>query len=144
VAGGGEQLTLRVAAGNASYTNFGNALDEFVDKSERLSEHCRDIGRDFDEIVRSSNFNVVCEETESAVADRLQWMREHFGELLSRERVERTLLNFSQFSGTPEQLIEKFRPWSKAGLGYGIFYFAEAAYDHSGFQRFKAEVLPNL
>ena len=144
VAGGGEQLTLRVAAENASYTNFGNTLDEFIEKSARLAEHCRDAGRDFDHIVRSSNFNVICEATESAVADRKNWMREHFGEFLGRERLERTMLNFSEFSGTPEQLIEKLRPWREAGLEYGIFYFSEAAYDHSGFERFAKEVLPNL
>jgi alkanesulfonate monooxygenase SsuD/methylene tetrahydromethanopterin reductase-like flavin-dependent oxidoreductase (luciferase family) len=54
------------------------------------------------------------------------------------------MLNFSEFSGTPEQLIEKLRPWRDAGLGYGIFYFSEAAYDHSGFERLATEVLPNL
>ena len=62
VAGGGPELTLRIAAEHASYTNFGDVLDQFVDKSAILADHCRDLGRDFDEIVRSSNFNVVCAE----------------------------------------------------------------------------------
>ena len=144
VAGGCEQLTLRVAARRAAYTNFGNTLEEFVEKSDRLADHCREIGRDFGEIVRSSNFNIVCEETESSVADRQRWMREHFSDFMDEERLDRTMQNYAEFSGTPEQLVEKLRPWRGAGLGYGIFYFADAAYDHAGFERFAAEVLPEL
>ena len=34
-------------------------------------QHCRDVGRDFDEITRSGNYNVVIGETEPDVQDRL-------------------------------------------------------------------------
>ena len=64
VAGGGEKVTLRIAAEYADYTNFGPALAEFVAKSAILQEHCKDVGRDFGSIVRSANFNVVIGETE--------------------------------------------------------------------------------
>lgn len=144
IAGGGEQLTLRVAAGSAQYTNFGNTLEEFVQKASVLREHCADLGRDFADITLSSNFNVICAPTEAAVADRVAWMREHFSTHLDSARVERSLGNFSEFSGTPEQLVNKLRPWVEAGLGYGIFYFAEAAYDRSGFELFASEVVPRL
>ena len=144
IAGGGEQLTLRVAAEHASYTNFGNDLEEFIDKSAKLSQHCRDIGRNYEEIVRSSDFNILCAPTEDAVEERINWMRSHFASELPPARVERTLRNFADFSGTPEQLIEKLQPWVNAGLEYGIFYFAEAAYDHEGFELFARDVVPNL
>ena len=45
---------------------------------------------------------------------------------------------------TPEQLIEKLKPWVDAGLGYMICYFQESAYDRSGLERFAREVLPEL
>jgi alkanesulfonate monooxygenase SsuD/methylene tetrahydromethanopterin reductase-like flavin-dependent oxidoreductase (luciferase family) len=144
VAGGGEKLTLRVAAGNAAYTNFGNSLAEFKQKSDLLAEHCREARRDFEEIVRSSNFNIICEESEAAVADRLAWMRNHLSTYLSGDRLERTLSNFADFSGTPEQLVEKLAPWRDAGMGYLIAYFAEAAYDRAGLERFAREVIPAL
>ena len=67
VAGGGEQLTLRVAARYAQYTNFGANLEEFNHKSDVLRGHCEDIGRDFGEITRSKNFNVICAATEAEV-----------------------------------------------------------------------------
>jgi F420-dependent oxidoreductase-like protein len=144
IAGGGEQLTLRIAAEHAAYTNFGDHLEEFIAKSEKLAEHCREVGRDPDEIVRSSDFNIVCAATETDVAERQRWLRDHYSELLPPERVERTLRNYQAFSGTPEQLIDILRPWVEAGLDYGIFYFADAAYDQIGFELFAKEVVPNL
>ncbi len=144
IAGGGEQLTLRIAAEHAAYTNFGDALDQFVSKSAILADHCRDLGRDFDQIVRSSNFNLVCGATEADVADRMAWIEAHYAPFLSSERLARAMRNFSHFSGTPDQLVEKLRPWREAGMGYGIFFFAEAAYDHSGFELFAREVAANL
>ena len=53
VGGGGEQVTLRLAAEHADKTNWQVGLDEFVHKSDVLRRHCDAIGRDFDTIVRS-------------------------------------------------------------------------------------------
>lgn len=145
VAGGGEQLTLGVAAEYASYTNFGGgSLEEFTHKSEVLAQHCRELGRDYDSIVRSVNFNVVCASDEKAVADRLDWIENHHAALVERERAVRSRRNFEAMSGTPEQLAEKLQPWLAAGLGYGIFYFSEAAYDQSGMELLAREVLSAL
>jgi F420-dependent oxidoreductase-like protein len=147
IAGGGEKLTLSVAARHASYTNFGNDLGEFVHKSEVLRGHCAGLGRDFDAIVRSSNFNVVCEKTEAAVQDRLAWYRSHLGALIGEERAERAVdANFIQAgtAGTPEQLISVFRRWQEEGLDYAIVYMPDVAYDRSGLERFAAEVVPAL
>ena len=46
--------------------------------------------------------------------------------------------------GTPEQIVENLRALEKAGLSYGIFNFAEAAYDRSGIELFEREVVPAL
>ena len=59
IAGGGEKVTLRIAAKYAQYTNFTPALAEFAHKSEVLAEHCSKLGTDFDAIVRSANFTVI-------------------------------------------------------------------------------------
>ena len=78
IAGGGEKKTLRIAAEYADYTNFDAALEGFKHKSEVLRGHCADVGRDFDQIVRSANYNVVIGETEQEVQDRLAWTRDHY------------------------------------------------------------------
>ncbi len=145
IAGGGEQLTLRVAARHADYTNFAAQLDEFRHKSEVLRRHCEDVGRDFDSIVRSGNYNVVCEETEADVEDRLGELADRMGRVLDDDaKVAETVRVARLFAGTPEQLVARLQPIVDAGLGYGIAYFAEAAYDTSGLERFAREVIPEL
>ena len=59
IAGGGEKVTLKIAANYAQYTNFSAAPDEFARKSEILAGHCREVGSDYDAIVRSANVNTV-------------------------------------------------------------------------------------
>ena len=49
---------------------------------------------------------------------------------------------YRKTAGTPEQLIEKIKPWADAGMSYGIVYFYEAAWDTSGLERFAREVVP--
>ena len=142
IAGGGEKLTLNVAARYATYTNFVLTFEEFVHKSEILKGHCNEVGTDFDAIVRSSNFEVVCEETESDVEDRISWIKERYRPYVETERLERLEDSLRRFAGTPEQLVDKFRPWVEAGMSYGIAFFAEAAFDTSGLERFAREVAP--
>ena len=54
IAGGGEKVTLKIAAKYAQYTNFDGTLDGFRHKSALLADHCRDVGTDYDAIVRSA------------------------------------------------------------------------------------------
>ncbi len=147
VAGGGERKTLRIAAEYADYTNFSGMPDEFTHKSQILQEHCRDLGRDYDEIVRSANFNVVIGRTDREVQDRLGWIRDHYASAgLPDDVVEKTVQSFADgpLVGTPEQIVETLRDLERRGMTYAITYFVEQAYDLSGVQLFEREVLPEL
>ncbi len=53
VAGGGEKVTLKIAAKYASYTNYAGSLEDIDRKSAVLREHCDALGRDFAEITRT-------------------------------------------------------------------------------------------
>jgi alkanesulfonate monooxygenase SsuD/methylene tetrahydromethanopterin reductase-like flavin-dependent oxidoreductase (luciferase family) len=145
IAGGGERKTLRVAAQYADYTNF--APDVFEHKSGILAAHCADLGRDFDQITRSANMNVVIGDTEKDVEDRVGWIRAHYIEAgVPEARVdqmieaERSGVGF----GTPEQIVEKLLALKALGLDYTIAYFAEAAYDTSGMHIFENTVIPEV
>ena len=142
VAGGGEQITLNIAAEHASYTNFGVDLEQFKHKSEVLEGHCEDLGTDFDSIVRSSNFNIVCAETENEVEEKKQWVYEHFKKYVSEEKARRSAKDYDMMSGTPEQVAERLREWEEAGMTYAIVYFPDAAYDASSLDLFAREVIP--
>ena len=147
IAGGGEKVTLRIAAEYASYTNFAGTPEEFDHKSELLRGHCADVGTDFDSIVRSANYNTVIGATESEVADRLDALearvRPYLGDVTERFMADYRGPNVLGV-GTPEQLIERYTDMKARGLGYQIHYFPEAVYDRSGIELFEREVIPAL
>ncbi|WP_374315046.1 LLM class F420-dependent oxidoreductase [Microbacterium sp.] len=146
VAGGGEKVTLKIAATYASYTNFAGSLEEFDRKSEILRGHCDTVGRDFAAITRSSNFNTIVGETESEASDRLAAVKARLLPHVGQERadaIERDYLASPGF-GTVEQVAERLAERERHGLGYAIHYFPEAAYDRSGVQLFEREVIPAL
>ncbi len=148
VAGGGEQLTLRVVARHGDYANFGYDLEQFRHKSEVLAGHCRDVGRDFDEITRSTNFNIVIGENSAEVDEKLRWYRAHFTPIVGEERADKMIQNNyvkgGGLVGTPEQIAAGIREFQEAGAGYVLVYFQEAAYDLRGLELFAREVIPAL
>jgi F420-dependent oxidoreductase-like protein len=145
IAGGGEKKTLRIAAQYAQYTNFEATPDVFARKSQILAEHCKDVGTDFDAIVRSSNFNVVIGETEKDVADKMAWVKAHYEPLVSAEALERYMGLYSGgLVGTPEQIVERLTAAGEAGLAYVIGYFIDAAYDRGSIDLFASKVVPEL
>lgn len=146
IAGGGEKVTLRIAAQHASYTNFAGSLEDFDHKSDVLRGHCERIGRDFDTITRSSNFNTIVGATEAEARDRLAAVKARLLPHVGAERadaIERDYLASPAF-GTPEQVAERLAERERHGLGYAIHYFPEAAYDLSGVELFEREVVPAL
>src|SRR5262245_42564443 len=65
IGGGGEQLTLRVVARHADKVNFGGSLEEFAHKRDVLRGHCKDVGRDPDEIELTTCMEVCVRATEA-------------------------------------------------------------------------------
>ncbi|MBD7957651.1 LLM class F420-dependent oxidoreductase [Microbacterium sp. Sa4CUA7] len=146
IAGGGEKVTLKIAATYASYTNFAGSIEEFTHKSEVLRGHCDALGRDFGDITRSSNFNTVIADTEAEVADRVAAVVARLAPFVGAERAAHIEQDYreSPAVGTPEQVAERLAARAAAGLGYAIHYFPEAAYDRSGIELFEREVVPAL
>lgn len=147
VAGGGERKTLRIAAEYADYTNFDGSPEAFSHKSSILEQHCRDIGRDVGEIVRSANYNVVIGRDEREVRDRLAWTRSHLlGAGLPEKVVDDQVHSYETgpLVGTPEQVVERLLDLEKRGMTYAITYFLEQAYDLSGVELFERAVVPEL
>jgi F420-dependent oxidoreductase-like protein len=146
IAGGGERKTLRIAARYAQYTNFDGTPETFRRKSSILAEHCRDLGRDFAQIVRSANYNVIIGRDESEVQGRLAEIEERARPYVSAEQLDSTMqmLSSGPLVGTPEQIVETLQGLEADGMTYAITYFQEAAYDTSGIELFATEVVPAL
>ncbi|AZI59354.1 LLM class F420-dependent oxidoreductase [Nakamurella antarctica] len=146
IAGGGEKVTLKLAAKYAQYTNFDGTLEGFTHKSALLRKHCETVGTDFAAITRSSNYNVVIGATEREVEDRLARMRDRMDGFLPSAKIEETIAGLRGMPafGTPEQIVENLTALKDAGMTYAITYFAESAYDTSGIEMFEKEVIPAL
>lgn len=147
VAGGGEQVTLKIAARYARYTNFNGGPEVFARKSAVLRKHCASVGTDFDAIVRSAVFHTVVAETEAEVQRRIDRIEARVAASMGEQRAAEYVAPFRSpkpetLVGTPEQILERLAAYD--GLGYVINYFPEAAYDRSGIELYEREVLAKL
>jgi F420-dependent oxidoreductase-like protein len=124
IAGGGEKLTLRLAAEKADYTNFSQDVETFKKKSEILAAHCDDVGRDFAEIGRTVHLEVLTAETEAALDVAAQRAASQRGRDVESYRN-------SVVAGTPEQVVEQLQPFADAGCTYLIMYNADAVWGDS-------------
>jgi F420-dependent oxidoreductase-like protein len=147
IAGGGEKVTLKIAAKYAQYTNFTSDPVGFQSKSEILAGHCRDVGTDFDAIVRSANINTVIGTSESDVKDRLERVRARISGVAgdaATDAMVSAMSTPSSGAGTAEQVIDALQQLKGLGCEYVICYFPEAAYDRYGIELFEREVIPAL
>jgi len=148
IAGGGEKVTLRIAAQYADYTNFAGNPTDFAAKSELLRQHCADVGTSFDAIVRSANYNTVIGATTDEVDARLDAIEARVLPYLGPDETTKFMSEYRSGTavavGTPDQVIERLRELADLGLGYAIHYFPEAAYDRSGIELFEREVMSAL
>lgn len=148
IAGGGEKVTLKIAAKYASYTNFFGNPEEFSHKSEVLRGHTDRLGRDFESIVRSANFNTIIGESDAEVARRLEALEARVAPYLGPDATARFMNDYRGPSaiavGTPDQVVERLLDMKRRGLGYAIHYFPELAYDRSGLELYEREVVPAL
>src|ERR1700744_3203800 len=147
IAGGGEKVTLRIAAKYAQYTNFTGESEGFAHKSEVLAQHCSKLGTDYDAIVRSANFSVIVGTSEADVKDRLGRIRDRLAGYIPEAAAEAMIASGSgpdSATGTTDQVIERLQTLRGLGCEYVICSFPEAAYDRSGIELFEREVIPAL
>ncbi len=147
IAGGGEKVTLRIAAQYGQYTNFAGSPGEFTRKSEILRGHCERLGTDFDAITRSSNYNIVIGRDAAEVVQRVDAIEARLTPYIGAEKAAgavRDLRDGAGLAGMPEQIVERLRAMEALGMTYTILYFPEAAYDTSGIELFEREVAPAL
>jgi F420-dependent oxidoreductase-like protein len=134
IGGGGEQLTLRVVARLADRANFGGKPHEWARKAEILKQHCKDVGRDYDEIVKTISGEMLIRESEAeleAIGSRSLW-----GEPFESWR-EGNLV------GTPEQVAEKVQAYVDLGCT-GFIPWCSDYPDTTSLQLFAEKVMPEL
>jgi F420-dependent oxidoreductase-like protein len=106
IGGGGEKVTLRIVARLADRSNFGGKPHEFAHKCEVLKNHCKDVGRDYDEIEKTISGEVMIRETEDelrAIGSKSLW-NEQFDSWQEGNLI-----------GTPDQVSEKIKAYVDLG-----------------------------
>jgi F420-dependent oxidoreductase-like protein len=106
IGGGGEQLTLRVVARHADCANFGGKPHEWAHKAEVLQQHCKAVGRDYDEIRKTISGEMFIRETEKELVEA--GTKSLWGEPLESWRQ-------GNLVGTPDEISEKIQTYIDLG-----------------------------
>jgi alkanesulfonate monooxygenase SsuD/methylene tetrahydromethanopterin reductase-like flavin-dependent oxidoreductase (luciferase family) len=130
VGGAGEQYLLRVVAQHADWWNYGFVdAETYAHKQAVLQRHCRDAGRDYDEIQQVVRIGVLTAETEGELR---QLQAEPWVRPLEHGAI-----------GTPEQVAEHLRSIIAQGADRLTVHFADAP-RLEGTALFAERVLPLL
>ena len=140
IGGGGEKVTLRIAAKHADRTNWQVGLDAFVRKSNLLRQYCDEIGREFDSIVRTHAPDCRIFESET---DLHQWLDSPDGGALRRGTVPHDDYVRDNFVGTAEQVTEKVQAFVDAGCREFVLWCRDFPASDS-LEAFAREVMPRV
>jgi len=140
IGGRGRKVLLRLVAKYADVWNFNGDIADFDETVEVLKGHCRDVGRDFDEIRLTAMGNGICFENDAELAE---FKRRIAGQNVPVER----LLQITGCKGTREQCIEFLHRWKKKGCDALVFFFQDTATFGDGRSQaeiFKRDILPHV
>jgi F420-dependent oxidoreductase-like protein len=139
VGGGGEQVTLRLAARHADKSNWQVGLEGFRHKSALLRRYCEEIGRDPDAIVRTHAPDCRIFDTE---ADLRAWLDSPGGgQLWGRTPHEEYVRD--SFVGTVEQVVEKVQGYVDAGCREFVPWFRDFP-STASLEAFRTDVAPKV
>jgi alkanesulfonate monooxygenase SsuD/methylene tetrahydromethanopterin reductase-like flavin-dependent oxidoreductase (luciferase family) len=134
IGGGGEQLTLRVVARLADASNFGGKPHEFAAKCEVLKAHCKDVGRDYDEIQKTWSPEIFIREDEAEIA--AGGSRSFWGEPFES-------WSAGNLVGTPEQVAARIQEYVDLGCT-GFYPWCSDYPDTETVRLFAEKVVPQL
>jgi alkanesulfonate monooxygenase SsuD/methylene tetrahydromethanopterin reductase-like flavin-dependent oxidoreductase (luciferase family) len=142
VGGGGEKVTLRLAARYADANNIGIAAghDGFMRKEEALRRHCAEVGRNERDIERTFNVGpMIIRDTREEAIRVLQQTYARNGEAQSWNGRSAD----DQPTGSAEHVVEVLAPYVAAGYRHVIVGFP-SPYDEETMERLVGEVKPML
>jgi alkanesulfonate monooxygenase SsuD/methylene tetrahydromethanopterin reductase-like flavin-dependent oxidoreductase (luciferase family) len=131
VGGSGEKYLLQVVARHADWWNYSfRTPEEYARKQQVLASHCREVGRDYDEIRQVVRVGILIAGTEREVEQ-------------AKARADIRPLADVQVIGTPAQVTEALRGMIAQGADRLTVNFADVP-RADGTALFAAEVLPHL
>lgn len=126
--GNGRKLTLRVVARYADWWNGSGAPDKFDAVAQVLRGHCRDVGRDYDSLVKTWNCDCVAIAPTSEAARQLAEEHPFYDPNAA-------------LVGTPAEVAAQLRRLTDLGVEHFILRFADFPRT-DGVELFGREVIP--
>jgi F420-dependent oxidoreductase-like protein len=127
IGGGGEKVTLKLVAKYADATNIGNGNPDTIrEKLAILKAHCDDVGRDYNEIIKSTTINafpIEKGEDPKKASDK------------ARGQAPWDRFEGQTVIGTDDEIADSVNAALEAGADYVIFYVPGVAYDLSLVER---------
>jgi len=134
IGGGGEKVTLKLVARFGDACNVGGGDVEVIRaKLDILRAHCEAVGRDYDELIKSTTINVHLiqdgDDPERATAEA---------------RGDRSFGDYAKefIVGGTDDVKAKVRSLHEAGITYTLMYVARAAHEPEAVRQIAREVLP--
>lgn len=119
VGGGGEKVTLKIAAQYADISHFFvGDVDALVHKLSVLEDHCKAVGRNFHEIRKGTSMDLLVGNTKAEAEQKLRQRAEALGMTLAAARA-RTGAGF----GTPDTITDAIMEYVDRGIGLITFRF---------------------
>ncbi len=134
IGGGGEQITLRIVARLGDASNFGGKANEFAHKCDVLKQHCKDVGRDYDEIEKTWSPEIFIREDEADITESASLIAQRDG--LEDWKA-------GHLVGTPEQVADKIAQYHHMGCT-GFYPWCSDYPDTTTMELFATQVMPNF
>jgi F420-dependent oxidoreductase-like protein len=135
IGGGGEKVTLKLVA------QYGDACNVFFDviteKLEILKRHCDDVGRDYDEITKSSGIDAYVIPKGADPVQATATVREKYYDGETYESFKNRYI-----VADADTLVERVELMRDKGIQYIVVDIAGIAYDHDPMHRFAEDVIP--
>lgn len=115
IGGSGERKTLKLVAKYAQMSNFSGNNETLVHKLSILETHCTTIGRDFNEIIPTTNMAAIIGLTQDEVEEGVKNYRKRFAELGMQAPAKETFAN-NRLVGTPEDVCNRVKGLEDLGI----------------------------
>jgi alkanesulfonate monooxygenase SsuD/methylene tetrahydromethanopterin reductase-like flavin-dependent oxidoreductase (luciferase family) len=131
IAGGGEQVTLKLVAQYGDACNIGRDAETVKRKLEVLRRHCDALGRDYDRIIKSAEVDALITEPNATAAEKA---------------AAASTIRFPQWTiaGSPDEIRAHIQSLIDAGITYCIIYLPRVAYDLDVLHQFSDEIIPTF
>jgi alkanesulfonate monooxygenase SsuD/methylene tetrahydromethanopterin reductase-like flavin-dependent oxidoreductase (luciferase family) len=130
IGGDGPKKTLRIVAQYADWCNLNNVPPDYCrERLGILRKHCQDVGRNYDEILKTLSSDCVATARTHEEAVRMK-EASFFGK-------------FQPFVGTPDEVTQKIQTYVDLGFRHFIFRFVDYP-KTDGAELFMKEVMPRF